>query len=82
MVRAKGWYDGIRAFGLVMPADGWRPGLLLVPVYAPFIRNTTIEQRDSFREQLSNILEYSSSRRRLIVGGDFNGEVGATKDNE
>ena len=37
MVRAKGWYDGIRAFGLVIPADGWRPGLLLVPVYAPLL---------------------------------------------
>ena len=81
-VRSQGWYDGIRAFGLALPAEGWRPGFLLVPVYAPLVRNTTLEQRDSFREQLSNILDHSSSRRRLIVGGDFNGEVGATKDGE
>ena len=68
------------SFGLVLPAVGWKPGLLLVPVYAPLVTKTTLKQRDEFREQLSKIFDHSSSRRRLVVGGDFNGEVGPAKD--
>ncbi|CAE7493888.1 unnamed protein product [Symbiodinium sp. CCMP2592] len=60
--------------------EGWKPGFLLVPVYAPLVSKTQLEEREAFREQLSLILDHSSSRRRLVVGGDFNGEVGPTKD--
>ena len=79
-IHAKGWGDGCRAFGVVLPASGWKPGLLLVPVYAPLSTRTSLDEREAFREKLSHILDHSSVRRRLVVGGDFNGEVGATKD--
>ena len=79
-MRASGWSESPRSFGLVLPAVGWKPGLLLVPVYAPLVAKTTLEQRDEFREQLSKIFDHSSSRRRLVVGDDFNGEVGPAKD--
>ena len=69
VVRARGWEGQPRAFGLSIPAAGWRPGLLLVPVYAPLVSKTRLEQREVFREQLSTILDFSSSRRRLVVGG-------------
>ncbi|CAE7713008.1 unnamed protein product [Symbiodinium sp. CCMP2592] len=68
--------DGFRE----VMVGGWKPGFLLVPVYAPLVSKTTLEEREAFREQLSLILDHSSSRRRLVVGGDFNGEVGPTKD--
>ena len=37
IVRASGWSESPRSFGLVLPAVGWKPGLLLVPVYAPLV---------------------------------------------
>ena len=81
VVRAKGWEGPVRAWGLKLPGRGWRPGLFLVPVYAPLVSKTTVEQRETFRDQLAQIISHSSSRTRLVVGGDFNGEVGALKDN-
>ena len=80
VIRAKGWSDGVRALGLCLPAKGWKAGLLLVPVYAPLAHHTPLELREEFRDKLSHILDHSSSRRRLVVGGDFNAEVGAVKD--
>ena len=68
MIRVKGWEGKARA-GLSISADGWRPGLLLVPVYAPLVSKTLLEKREAFREQLSTILHFFSSRRRLVVGG-------------
>ena len=67
VVRAKGWAGKPGAFGLSIPADGWRPGMILVPVYAPLVSKTQLEEREALR-------------RRLVVGGDFNEKVGATKD--
>ena len=81
VVRAKGWEGPVRAWGLKLPGRGWRPGLFLVPVYALLVSKTTVEQRETFRDQLAQIISHSSSRTRLVVGGDFNGEVGALKDN-
>ena len=80
LIRAKDWSERPRAFGVVLPAQGWKPGFLMVPVYAPLVSKTRLEDREAFREQLSKIFDHSSCRRRLLVGGDFNGEVGATKD--
>ena len=62
------------------PREGWRPGLLLAPVYAPVVTRTRVEQRDRFRELVSSVIESASYSCRLVLGGDFNGEVGATKD--
>ena len=64
MVRAKGWAGKPRAFGLSIPADGWR-----------WKRERPFES-----SSVSTLLNFSSSRRHLVVGGDFNEEVGATKD--
>ncbi|CAE7729143.1 HFA1 [Symbiodinium sp. CCMP2592] len=80
LVKGRGWSGNPRAFGVSIPGSGWKPGFLLVPVYAPLVSKTQLEEREAFREQLSLILDHSSSRRRLVVGGDFNGEVGPTKD--
>ena len=53
---------------------------MLAPVYAPVVTRTRIEQRDRFRELVSSVIESASYNCRLVLGGDFNGEVGATKD--
>ena len=80
LVEVKGWCDGVRAFGVKIPGEGWRPGFLFVPVYAPLAHKTTLEEREKFRELLSKVCDFSSSRCRLVLGGDFNAEVGATRD--
>ena len=69
VVRVKGWEGPARAWGLKIPGVGWRPGLFLVPVYAPLVSKTTVEERDAFRDQLSKLISHSSARTRLVVGG-------------
>ena len=80
LTRVKGWPDGERCFGLRISGEGWRPGLLLAPVYAPVSSRTPLEQRDKFRDRVSAVIDAATYNCRLILGGDFNGEVGATKD--
>ena len=79
LIRAKGWSERPRAFGVVLPAQGWKPGFLLVPVYAPLVSKTRLEDRGAFREQLSKIFDHSSCRRRLLIGGDFMAKSGPPK---
>lgn len=69
-----------RILGLQIQGKGWKPGMLLVSVYAPISSKTSIQHRDQFREQLSLLLDKTSGRLKPILGGDFNGEVGPTKD--
>ena len=69
-----------RMIGISIPNKGWKPGLFLVSVYAPLSGRSLLEHRDNFREQLSLLLDMSSKRLTPILAGDFNGEVGPTKD--
>ena len=80
--RVKGWPDGERCFGIRIPREGWRPGLVLAPVYAPLAHKTPVALREKCRELVGSILESASSSCRVILGGDLNGEVGATLDNK
>ncbi|CAK9042446.1 Caroteno-chlorophyll a-c-binding protein [Durusdinium trenchii] len=43
-------------------------------------REIMVGNRDAFREQLSLLLDHSSSRLKVVLAGDFNAEVGATHD--
>ena len=78
--KAKGEDINNRMLGVCIPGKGLKPGLLLVPVYAPLTGRTHLSHRDLFREQLSRLIDSGSSRLKPVLGGDFNGEVGAAKD--
>ena len=80
LYKAKGEDISNRMLGVCIPGQGWKPGLLLVPVYAPLTGRTHLSHRDLFREQLSRLIDSASSRLKPVLGGDFNGEVGAAKD--
>ena len=80
ILKGKGEDIQNRFFGVVIPSSGWKPGLCLIPVYAPLTNKTSLQFRDAFRDQLSRILDVANNRLKPILGGDFNGEVGATKD--
>ena len=80
LVDVKGWGDGTRAFGLAIQGKGWRPGIFLVPVYAPVVGKASLEKRELFRDRLSLVVSHASARFRLVMGGDLNGEVGPGKD--
>ena len=61
---------------------GWKEGLRLVAAYAPTssLNRKTQAQRVQFKEHLASILEKSKTGDMLVVGVDFNAEVGAGKD--
>ena len=80
ILKGKGEDIQNRFLGVVIPSSGWKPGLCLIPVYAPLTNKTSIQFRDAFRDQLSRILDVANIRLNPILGGDFNGEVGAAKD--
>ena len=80
LVQVQGWEDGVRAFGLSLPGVGWKPGFLLVPVYAPLVGRTTLVQREAFRERLGRVLERAQGKFMLVLGGDFNAEVGSSSN--
>ena len=78
--RARGTDIKDRMIGISIPNKGWKPGLLLVSIYAPLTNRSSLALRDNFREQLSLLLDKASGRMTPILAGDFNGEVGPTKD--
>ena len=78
--RARGTDIKDRMIGISIPNKGWKPGLLLVSIYAPLTNRSSLALRDNFREQLSLLLDKASGRVTPILAGDFNGEVGPTKD--
>ena len=82
LYRAKGEDIRDRMMGVSIPGRGWRPGMLLIPVYAPLTGRSSLAHRDNFREQLSSLLDKASTRFKPILGGDFNGEVGPSKDQD
>ena len=63
-----------------IPGAGWRHGWLLVPIYARLTGKTNVEEREAFRAKLSDIRATGGNRCNLVMGGDFNGEVGPAKD--
>ena len=78
--RARGTDIKDRMIGISIPNKGWKPGLLLISIYAPLTNRSSLALRDNFREQLSLLLDKASRRVTPILGGDFNREVGPTKD--
>ena len=80
MYKAKGEDIHNRMIGVSIPGTGWKPGLLLIPIYAPLTGRTQLSHKDNFRDQLSRLLDSAFTRLKPILGGDFNGEVGAAKD--
>lgn len=70
-----------RFFGIPIYGEGWKPGFCLIPVYVPLASKTSLGFRENFRDQLGRMLDKTSGRLKPILGGDFNGEVGAGLDN-
>ena len=49
--------------------------VVLIVNYAP-TSSATVEERQRFRDDISKLIDDSGKRCRLIIGGDFNAEVG------
>ena len=64
-----------RALSLEIPKQGWRKGYHLAAVYAP-ISTAPAAQREQFREQIERVVTPATAYNMLIIGGDFNAELG------
>ena len=71
-----------RCFTIRIPNDGWRKGLFIVGVYAPTSHHSQTRAREHMYEQIEKLIDKSGGYQTLIIGGDFNAEVGAGKDRE
>lgn len=80
MLKGSGTDMHNRFFGVPIYGEGWKPGFCLIPVYAPLASKTSLGSREKFRDQLGRMLDKTSGRLKPILGGDFNGEVGAGYD--
>ena len=59
-----------------MARRGTRRGLFLVPVYNYTSDKDKKEQRATLRDDLADEMKLAPPTAQLIVGGDFNAEVG------
>ena len=63
-----------------LPGCGRGRGLSLVASYAPTSKQSEAGEREKHKTQLTMLLEKVPGNNICVIGGDFNAEVGATKD--
>ena len=62
---------------VIIDRSGWRRGLALVAVYAPLSDRQHAAERTTFYDELRLVEHMSRGPDHvLVVGGDFNAEVG------
>ena len=71
-----------RCLAVSIPAKGWELGWHLVVAYAPVSGPQSVKERKKMYGQLHELIQKSTPRCRLVVGGDFNAEIGARQDDE
>ena len=71
-----------RCMAIEVAGAGHRRGWFLVAVYAPVSGNKTTAMRERLYKDLSALLRKKTCKLRLVIGGDFNAEFGAQKDEE
>ncbi|CAJ1384886.1 unnamed protein product, partial [Effrenium voratum] len=67
-----------RVLGLHFPRQGRRKGLMLIVCYAP-ISSARRTDRQEFLRQVTEVKARTPGGDWLIVGGDFNAEIGANQ---
>ena len=72
-----------RTMGVVINRRGWRRGLALVAVYAPLSDRAHAAERSTFYDDLRHVEHLCSGPNHfLVIGGDFNSEVGSPNTDE
>ena len=73
-----------RMVATIVPAKGWKKGLMLLAAYAP-TSGTTLElkeERGRFWESLGSLANKAPHGTKLIIGGDMNAEIGARMEGD
>ena len=68
-----------RIAALSFPRVGWRRGLFVVGVYAP-TSSSGKEERNTLRNDLDLVLEFTPATSLTVIMGDFNAEMGNNVD--
>jgi hypothetical protein len=64
-----------RGLAVNLPQQGWKKGLFLVAGYAP-TSESRVKERSTYRKQIAHLAGLAPAYSLLVIGGDFNAEVG------
>ena len=70
--------EGKRVLGIdIMRDQGWKRGYSLIAVYAPQNVTNTRAEKEQMYDDLQEAKQKSPSRNIVLIGGDFNAQIGA-----